>query len=114
MNIEDGQVLRKDNLKSPPSVLDPLIHVDVIGGSFSGTCDYAESFALSVSSTKSIVDRVFFIRILSREFNECNVLMPHFLTLESTHWGRSTLAELEEWVRFEVPRKSRRRTRLQM
>ena len=60
---------------------------------------YAESLALPISSTEPTVDRVLLTRILSPEFNECNVLMPDFLT---SHWKRSTHAELEEWVGFEV------------
>jgi dihydrofolate reductase len=56
-----------------------------------------------MSSTEPTVDRVLLTRILSPEFNECDVLMPDFLNSEVAHWRKSTHAELEEWVGFEVP-----------
>ena len=107
-NITDAQVILKDNLKSALSVLDPStthaggtnLHRGFIIG---GASMYAESLALPMSATEPIVDRVLLTRILSPEFNECDVLMPDFLTSEATHWKRSTHAELEEWVGFEVP-----------
>ncbi|KIM48222.1 hypothetical protein M413DRAFT_439942 [Hebeloma cylindrosporum] len=107
LNTTDAQVLLKDNLKSALSVFDPSTHTGATnlhrGFIIGGATVYAESLALPMSSTEPIVDRVLLTRILSPEFNECDVFMPDFLTSEKTHWRKSTHSDLEEWVGFEVP-----------
>jgi dihydrofolate reductase len=91
------------------SVLDPSTHTSATnlhrGFIIGGASLYAESLGLPVSSTEPTVDRILLTRILSPEFNNCDVFMPDFLkeTSESMQWKRSTHAELEEWVGFEVP-----------
>jgi dihydrofolate reductase len=91
------------------TVLDPLAPTSATnlhrGFIIGGASLYAESLTLPVSSTGPIVDRILLTWILSPEFSECDVFMPDFLkeTSETTQWKRSTHAELEGWVGFEVP-----------
>ncbi|KAF8974054.1 dihydrofolate reductase [Flammula alnicola] len=70
-----------------------------------GATLYAESLALPLSSTEPCVDRILLTRILSPEFNECDVFMPEFLKQDSakeTRWIRSSHEALQQWVGFDV------------
>lgn len=94
----------KDSLKAGLSVLDSTsLHRGFIIG---GATLYAESLALPLSTTDPCVDRVLLTRIISPDFNDCDVFMPDFLkedTTTRTEWERSSHAALQEWVGFEVP-----------
>jgi dihydrofolate reductase len=67
---------------------------------------YTESLALPASST-TFVDRILLTRIISPDFDECDIFMPDFL-MEGAggegkeKWGRAAHSELESWVGFEV------------
>lgn len=72
---------------------------------------YTESLALPAFSSPAFVDRVLLTRILSPNFNECDVFMPDFLGEEAgvggegeEKWARSSHDDLESWLGFEVPK----------
>ncbi|KDR84968.1 hypothetical protein GALMADRAFT_218042 [Galerina marginata CBS 339.88] len=105
LGTADESVVLKDNLTSALSLLGSSTSLDrgfIIGGATL----YTESLALPLSSTKPSVDRILLTRILTPEFNECDVFMPDFQKEDSTDeikWARSPHAALQEWVGFEVP-----------
>jgi len=101
--------LLKDNLKSALSLLEASQSTSIglnRGFIIGGARLYTESLALPLSSTEPCVDRVLLTRILSPEFDECDVFMPDFLKEDSTkenQWARSSHEALKDWVGFEVP-----------
>ncbi|KAF8078645.1 dihydrofolate reductase [Lyophyllum atratum] len=79
----------------------PLHRVFVIGG----RSLYSETLTLAASSS-SFVNRILLTRIISPNFEECDVFMPDFLTDVTTEgrvWNRASHGDLEEWVGFKVP-----------
>jgi len=84
--------------------LETPIHRSFIIG---GASLYRDTLSLPPTS-ESFVDRILLTRILSPAFEQCDVYMPDFQTPEevandSSHWRRSTHAELQEWAGFDVP-----------
>jgi len=97
----DESVVLKNNLKSGLSVLSERHHSNLNHGFIIGGATlYTESLALPLSATEPGVDRVLLTRILSPNFDDCDVFMPDFI--KEGGWAKSTHAELQEWVGFEV------------
>ncbi|KAF9568410.1 dihydrofolate reductase [Agrocybe pediades] len=102
LGTSDKSVLLKGNLNSALSVLSEGQSTSLNRGFIIGGATlYTESLALPLSPTEHGVDRVLLTRILSPDFEECDVFMPNFL--KQGDWTRSTHSELQEWVGFEVP-----------
>ncbi|KAI0756945.1 dihydrofolate reductase [Daedaleopsis nitida] len=86
---------------------DTSIHRTFIIG---GASLYRDTLAIPPDSS-SFVDRVLLTRILSPEFEDCDVFMPRFLDAEvdkegyndTRPWRLASHDELQEWVGFEVP-----------
>lgn len=81
-----------ENLTSASSS-SPINRAFIIGGA----SIYSEALGLSTD----VVDHILLTRIISPDFEECNVFMPDFLSGKA-RWKRATHAALEEWVGFEV------------
>ncbi|KAG5639227.1 hypothetical protein H0H81_005301 [Sphagnurus paluster] len=81
---------------------DAIIHSEIRGRSI-----YAEALDLSATSNSlAVVDRVLLTRIVSPDFDDCDVFMPDFLKDDestSNKWERASHSDLEEWVGFKVP-----------
>ncbi|EIN13773.1 hypothetical protein PUNSTDRAFT_140236 [Punctularia strigosozonata HHB-11173 SS5] len=76
-----------------------LHRVFVIGGA----SIYREALALPPTSPV-YVDRVLLTRVISPEFEECDVFMPDFQgEAEGKAWRRATHEDLRTWVNWEVP-----------
>jgi dihydrofolate reductase len=75
----------------------PLHRHFIIGGA----SIYANALALEPTQ-QNYVDRIILTRILSPDFEECDVFMPDFVG-EEREWTRAGHADLREWVGFEVP-----------
>lgn len=70
-----------------------------------GATLYKETLDLPPSSP-SFVDRVLLTRIISPSFDECDVFLPEFQKVGEDSiggWLRSTHADLQAWVGFDVP-----------
>ncbi|GLB36130.1 putative dihydrofolate reductase [Lyophyllum shimeji] len=79
----------------------PLHRTFVIGGASL----YSETLALSPASS-AFVDRVLLTRIISPDFEDCDVYMPDFLeegARDGRKWDRASHDALEKWVGFKVP-----------
>jgi len=74
----------------------PIHRTFIIGGA----TIYEE--ALKSLDQPTLVDRILLTRILSPEFEECNVFFPKFSS-DSAEWQQSSSQELQEWLGFEVP-----------
>ncbi|KAF8168122.1 dihydrofolate reductase-like domain-containing protein [Crassisporium funariophilum] len=107
----DSPVVLKNDLKTALALLDDskathdatTLHRGFIIG---GASLYSETLALPISPAEPYVDRILLTRILSPDFNECDVFMPDFLEKDgkkTEEWTRSSHAALREWVGFEVP-----------
>jgi dihydrofolate reductase len=79
-----------------PSVK-PIHRAFIIGGASL----YTETLSLH-SSEPTYVDRILQTRILSPDFDECDVFMPDFAAQDPT-WRRTEHKELEEWAGIDVP-----------
>ncbi|RDB29498.1 Dihydrofolate reductase [Hypsizygus marmoreus] len=87
-------------LNTPSTTDRPIHRAFVIGGASL----YSESLALSPSSSPTVVDRILLTRILSPDFDQCDVFMPDFLGQGTEkRWDRASHEELEAWVGFKVP-----------
>lgn len=81
-----------ENLTSASSS-SPIHKAFIIGGA----SIYSEALGLSTD----VVDHILLTRIISPDFEECDVFMPDFLSGKAG-WKRAPHAALEEWVGFEV------------
>jgi dihydrofolate reductase len=83
----------------------PIHRVFVIGGASL----YRETLGMPVSSQVGFVDRILLTRIISPDFEHCDVYMPDFLKKTTSTdgkdviWERATHADLQAWVGSEVP-----------
>ena len=80
-----------ENLTSASSS-SPIHKAFIIGGA----SIYSEALGLT-----EVVDHILLTRIISPDFEECDVFMPDFLSGKAG-WKRAPHAALEEWVGFEV------------
>lgn len=71
----------------------PIRRAFIIGGASL----YSEALGLSTD----VVDHILLTRIVSPDFEQCDVFMPDFLSGKG-RWKRVNHAALEEWVGFEV------------
>lgn len=71
----------------------PIHRAFIIGGASL----YSEALGLSTD----VVDHILLTRIVSPDFEQCDVFMPDFLSGKGG-WKRVNHAVLEEWVGFEV------------
>ncbi|KAG5647965.1 hypothetical protein DXG03_006999 [Asterophora parasitica] len=77
----------------------PLHRAFIIGGATL----YSETLTLPASSS-AFVDRILLTRIISPDFDDCDVFMPDFLQEDAEgKWDKASHGELEEWVGFKVP-----------
>lgn len=83
---------RVENLTSASSS-SPIRRAFIIGGASL----YSEALGLSTD----VVDHILLTRIVSPDFEQCDVFMPDFLSGKGG-WKRVNHAVLEEWVGFEV------------
>ena len=70
-----------------------------------GATLYKETLELP-PSTPAFVDRILLTRIISPSFEECDVFLPDFRRNGEevvNPWSRSSHAELQAWVGFDVP-----------
>jgi dihydrofolate reductase len=72
-----------------------------------GASLYTESLLLSPSDP-AFVDRILLTRILSPAFENCDVFMPEFQSVNDASgdrepWKRSSHQDLQDWVGFSVP-----------
>ena len=66
-----------------------------------GASVYRDTLALEGSTpTASVVDRILLTRILSPEFEDCDVFFPEFRNTPG--WSQASHKALEAWVGFEV------------
>jgi len=81
----------------------PIHRAFIIGGASL----YSESLALSSASSPAFVDRILITRILSPDFEQCDVFMPNFLgkdtEKEGGKWTRASHDGLKEWLDSDVP-----------
>ncbi|KIJ45155.1 hypothetical protein M422DRAFT_67303, partial [Sphaerobolus stellatus SS14] len=67
-----------------------------------GATLYNEALALQSTTPESpAVDRILLTHVSSPEFEDCDVFFPDFIS--TGKWKRTSHAELQEWVGFEVP-----------
>jgi dihydrofolate reductase len=81
-----------ENLTSASSS-SPIHRAFIIGG--------ASIYSEAIGLPTDVVDHILLTRIISPDFEECDVFMPDFLSGKA-RWKRATHAALEEWVGFEV------------
>lgn len=82
---------------------EPKIHRSFVIG---GASLYTEVLNISPSSQPTppaLVDRILLTRIISPDFEDCDVFMPDFLAGEGRQaWKRALHSELRTWVGFDV------------
>ncbi|KAI0361570.1 dihydrofolate reductase [Trametes cingulata] len=92
-----------ERLAKPEFLEKPLHRSFLIGGAHI----YRATLALPPTSD-TFVDRILLTRVLSPEFEDCDVFFPDFLAeneAEGKHiqWKRASHEELREWAGFDVP-----------
>ena len=75
----------------------PIYRQFVVGGA----SVFSDALSLCHSEL-GYVDRVLLTRILSPNFDECDVFMPDFTSSDKS-WRRAEYLQLKEWADFEVP-----------
>ena len=89
-----------NTLSEPESSEAPIHRSFVIGGASL----YRDTLSLPPSSN-AFVDRILLTRILSPDFEACDVFMPDFLAGsegDSQPWRQASHEELQEWVGSDV------------
>ncbi|KAK7058980.1 hypothetical protein VNI00_001604 [Paramarasmius palmivorus] len=87
----------EDSLERLKSNSESIHKAFIIGGA----TIYSAALNLPPSNALGFVDRVLLTRILSPEFEECDVFMPDFM--KSGDWKRVSHDDLCKWVGFDVP-----------
>lgn len=93
--------LTRFQTEEPDHAKPSIDRVFIIGGATL----YKETLELP-SSSPSIVNRILLTRIISPAFDECDVFLPDFGRTgdgSGREWSRSSHAELQAWVGFDVP-----------
>ncbi|ESK86643.1 dihydrofolate reductase [Moniliophthora roreri MCA 2997] len=87
----------EDALKRLQDNTDSIHKAFIIGGA----TIYSAALELPKSSSAGFVNHVLLTRILSPDFEQCDVFMPDFTS--SGNWQRVSHQELCKWVGFDVP-----------
>ncbi|OBZ79179.1 Dihydrofolate reductase [Grifola frondosa] len=91
-----------ERLSQPETLEKPIHRAFIIGGASL----YRDTLSISPSS-QSFVDRILLTRIISPSFDDCDVHMPDFQSVDTSAashpWKRASHEELQAWTGIEVP-----------